>query len=223
MYFDNASKTKLKLIRDLIYDNAPAMSVYPGTMEAAISSDTTTVVVDHTVRKVMSVWLTGDTKYTGTNYYADPKSDNFSGTTITLDSALPGTTTSVNVAYYQDCTVCGWDASAKAARDSDCATCDGTGMTLAIGTAISVPVKRIPLGMQSEATEAVGEQSTGSVTLTASEDYEKLIRAAIRIEFEGKKLVIQEDPSGDMRIRKMYNVAGENTMIRLTTGNDMLQ
>lgn len=215
--FSAADKTKMEAIRDLIYANAPVLSVYPGAMETKTSDSATQVTVNNTVRKVMSVWLASDTGYTGDNYYADPKAENFTGKVITLDSALPGASTSVNVAYYADCATCGWDDLQKAGRDSACATCDGLGMTLALGTATSVSVKRLKRGAPAEGTEAIGEIPEGVILLTMNADYENLLRAAIQIEWEGKELVIYEDLTGDMSIRRLYNGAGISTAIRVMT------
>ena len=215
--FTTADKTKMAAIRDLIYANAPILSVYPGAMETKTSTDTTHVTVDNTVRRVMSVWLATDTGFTGEDYYADPKEENFTGAIITLDSALPGANTSVNVAYYADCPDCGWDNQQKASRDSDCATCDGLGMTLALGTAVSVPVKRYREGKPTEGTQAIGEIPEGVVLLTMNSDYANLLRAAIQLEWEDKELVTHEDPTGDLSIKGLYNAAGISTAIRVRT------
>jgi hypothetical protein len=212
-----AYKAQFKRYRDLLYTAAPVLSVYPGAVEAQDSDSTTQVTVTDTVRRVMSVWLVTDAGYTGTNYYADPKAENFTGSVITLDSALPTSSTPVNVAYYADCPACGWDAQQKAGRDSACATCDGLGMTLALGTAVSVPVKRLKKGEPSEGTVAIGEIPEGVVLLTMSADYENLLKAAIQLEWEGKELVIHEDPTGNLSIRRMYNGAGVSTVIRVMT------
>jgi hypothetical protein len=217
MLFSRESKAKFGRIRDLIYANAPILSVYPGAVETKTSTDTTHVTVDNTVRRVMSVWLATDTGYTGTNYYADPKEENFSGAVITLDSALPAANTSVNVAYYQDCTACEWDDLQKASRDSDCAICDGLGMALALGTAVSVPVKRYREGRPTEGTQAIGEIAEGVVLLTMNADYQNLLRAAIQLEWEGKELVIHEDLTGNLSIKGLYNGAGVSTAIRVRT------
>lgn len=215
--FTAADKAKMVLIRDLIYANAPSLSVYPGAMETKTSDNVTQVTVTNDVRKVMSVWLASDTGYTGDNYYADPKAENFSGKAITLDSALPGASTSVNVAYYAECATCGWDDLQKTGRDSACATCDGLGMSLALGTATTVSVKRLKRGAPREGTEAIGEIPEGVILLTMNADYESLLKAAIQIEWEGKELVIYEDPTGNLSIRRMYNAAGVSTAIRVMT------
>lgn len=217
MAFTTADKTTFESIRDILFADAPQLSVYPGSMEELAATSTTTVTVANDVRKVMSVWLASDTGYTGTNYYADPKAENFTGKVITLDSALPKATITVNVAYYAECATCGWDDMQKAGRDSSCATCDGLGMTLALGSATSVPVKRLRRGAPREGTQAIGEIPEGVVLLTMSSDYEALLRAAIQIEWEGKELVIFEDLTGNMSIRRMYNATGEYTVIRVMT------
>lgn len=217
MRFSRDDKVKMKRIRDLLFANAPVLSVYPGAVETKTSTDTTHVTVDNTVRRVMSVWLATDTGYVGTNYYADPKTENFTGAIITLDSALPEATTSVNVAYYADCADCGWDDRQKASRDSDCATCDGLGMTLALGSAVSVPAKRYREGKPTEGTQAIGEIPEGVVLLTMNSDYANLLRAAIQLEWESKELVIHEDPTGNLSIKGMYDGAGVNTVIRVRT------
>lgn len=210
-------RAQMKRYRDLLYTATPTLSVYPGSMETKTSDSTTQVTVDNTVRRVMSVWLATDTGYTGTNYYADPKAENFTGAVITLDSALPSATTSVDVAYYQECATCGWDDLQKTGRDAACATCSGLGMTLALGTAVSVPVKRLKKGNPAEGVEAVGEIPTGVVGLIMNSDYETLLRVAIQIEWEGKELVIHEDLTGNMSIRSMYNATGEDAVIRVMT------
>ncbi len=223
MLFSRESKAKFERIRDLIYADAPTLSVYPGDVETKTSTDTTHVTVDNTVRRVMSVWLATDTGYIGDNYYADPKEENFTGAIITLDSALPTATTSVNVAYYADCPDCGWDDLQKASRDSDCTTCDGLGMTLALGTAVSVSVKRYRQGRPTEGTQAIGEIPEGIVLLTMKSEYANLLRAAIQLEWEGKELVIHEDLTGNLSIRKLYNAAGEGTVIRVATEYQPIQ
>ena len=59
-------------------------------------------------------------------------------------------------------------------------------------------------------------------TLQKSE-YENLIRAALQMEFEGKKLVVHEDPTGVFSIRRDYNAAGVCTVIRLITQHEPIQ
>jgi hypothetical protein len=90
-------------------------------------------------------------------------------------------------------------------------------MTLALGTAVSVPVKRLKRGSPAEGVEAVGEIPTGAVGLIMNSDYETLLRAAIQLEWEGKELVIHEDATGNMSIRSMYNLTGEDSVIRVMT------
>lgn len=214
-------KAQMRLYVDLLYTGAPILSVYPGAVEAVTSDSTTQVTVANTIRRVVSVWLATDTGYIGINYYNDPKDDadylESDSSIITLDTALPNATEAVNVAYFEDCADCGFDPSSKSSRDSACTTCSGTGMTLADGTAISVPVKRQLAGVRREGVEALGEEPEGIVILHAKSEHENLIRAAIRMDFDGKQLRVQEDLSGDMRIRKKYNAAGPSTVIRIVT------
>lgn len=214
-------KAKMILYRDLLYTGAPTLSVYPGAVEAVTSDTALQVTVANTIRRVVSVWLASDTGYVGINYYADPKDDadylEADSSIITLDTALPSATELVNVAYFADCADCGFDPMTKSAIDSACTTCSGTGMTLADGTAISVSVKRQLAGVRREGVEALGEEPEGVVILHAKSEHENLIRAAIRMDFDDKQLRVAEDPSGDMRIRRKYNAAGESTAIRFVT------
>jgi len=64
--------------------------------EDHVSTNTTQVNVDHTVRDVQGVWLATDPGHTGTNYFTG---GNFAGNTITLGSPLPGAATNVQVVY----------------------------------------------------------------------------------------------------------------------------
>ena len=164
-------KTQMLRYRDMLYTGAPTLSVYPGAVESQTADDTTQVTVDNVVRRVMSVWLATDARYTGINYYADPKDDSDYLTAdskiITLDTALPNATEAVVVAYFADCADCGFDPMTKSAIDSTCTTCSGTGMTLADGTAVSVPIKRQPSGMRSEGVESLGEEPQGVVIFNA--------------------------------------------------------
>jgi len=227
MLFTSDDKTQFGEYRDLLYANAPAISVYPGAVESQTSDTTLQVTVTNNIRRVMSVWLASDTGYTGTNYYADPKDDasylTVDSKIIALDTALPGASTAVNVAYYQDCAACGFDPMTKSAIDSNCQTCGGTGMTLADGTAVSVPIKRIPQGMRGEGVQPLGEEPEGTVIFNTKSEYENLLRAAVRIDFEGKKLRVQEDSNGEMRIRRKYNLAGACTAIRVVTEHKDVQ
>lgn len=217
MSFTTADKTKFEALADRLLANAPDLSVYIGTMETVTSDDTTHVTVANTVRKVLSVWLASDTIYVGTNYYADPQAQNFLSKTITLDSALPGVSTSVNVAYYSDCATCGWDSTRREARDSNCATCGGLGMTLSEGSAQAVSVKRMSSGMLAERMSMTGIEAQGLVILKAKEQHENMIKAAIRMTFEDKELVTFGSDVGDFQIRRLYNGAGEVTVIRILT------
>jgi len=214
-------KSQMLRYRDMVYTGAATLSVYLGAMEAQSADSTTQVTVTNTIRRVMSVWLASDTGYIGINYYADPKDDSdyltADSSIITLDTALPNATEAVNVAYFVDCADCGFDPMTKSAIDSTCTTCSGTGMTLADGTAISVPVKRQVVGGRREGVESLGEEPAGTVIFHAKKEHENLIRAAIRIDFDDKQLRVAEDPNGDMRIRRKYNGAGESTVIRVVT------
>lgn len=217
MSFTSADKTKFEAISDLLLGNAPNLSVYLGSMETVTSDDTTHVTVANTVRKVKSVWLASDTTFVGTNYYADPQAQNFSAKTITLDSALPEATTSVKVAYYSDCATCGWDSIRREARDSNCATCGGLGMALSEGSAQSVAVKRLSSGMYAERLGFTGIEAEGLVIFKTKEQYENMLKAAIRMTFEGKELVVYDSDVGDFQIRRLYDAGGESTVIRVLT------
>lgn len=217
----DAIKSQMLRYLDLLYTGAPVLSVYPGAVESQTSDTVLQVTVTNTIRRVVSVWLASDTGYIGINYYDDPKDDSdyltSDSSIITLDTALPNATEAVVVAYYADCATCGFDPMTKSAIDSDCTTCSGTGMTLADGTAISVPVKRQVVGSRREGIESLGEEPEGTVILHAKSEHENLIRAAIRMDFDDKQLRVQEDPNGDMRIRRKYNAAGQKTAIRIVT------
>lgn len=67
---------------------SPVGFAYLNGGEAATASTTTTVDTAYPIRQVLGVWLATDTERTGTNYAT---TNNFSGQTITLDVALPGT------------------------------------------------------------------------------------------------------------------------------------
>lgn len=60
------------------------------------SIDAGTVEVEHPIRQVLGVWLEEDVDREGTNYATD---NVFDGTTVTLDTALPGATTAVQVQF----------------------------------------------------------------------------------------------------------------------------
>lgn len=64
--------------------------------ELVTSTDATTVEVEHPSRQVVGVWLTTDPRREGTNYATN---NDFDGSTITMESALPGAATEVLVAY----------------------------------------------------------------------------------------------------------------------------
>ena len=196
MNFSASDLAKLKSIRDILYDNTPTISVYPGSMETVTSDTDTQVTVANTVRRVMSVWLATDTGYTGTNYYADPKAENFTGSVITLDSALPDANTSVQVAYYYDCPVCGWDDESKAGWDSECTTCNGVGMVLAEGSAVSVPVKLRPDHRVAEDRGMTGSMTTGLLAFRIQAKYEALLRAAIKIMYGGREVKVADSGTG---------------------------
>ena len=217
MNFTTSDKVKMKGYRDILYDNAPSLSVYLGAAEAQTSGTATQVTVTNTVRKVMSVWLASDTDFISTNYYADPNAGNYTGKVITLDQALPTATTDLAVIYYYDCPDCGWDEISRSALDTNCATCDGTGMLLADGDAISIPVKSLKMGFISETFGATGEELSGLVGFTTKSDYENLIKAAIKIEWEGSQLVTYEEPNGTLRVHRMYNASGEFSAMRFVT------
>lgn len=193
-----------KEIRDVFFDVAPTLSIYVGATETKTSTDATHVTVSNTVRKVLGVWLKTDTTYTGTNYYADPKAENFTGKIITLDSALPSATTQVVVIYYSDCPDCEWDSSRKASKVSQCPTCKTLGMILADGTPLSVPVEKVKQGGASEPQEVSGEATIGKVVLRLKSEHENVLRVAKRLVFAGRDLVIQESPKGLLRIEPMY-------------------
>lgn len=200
--------TTLKAIRDILYQATPALSVYVGSLETATTVDTTHVTVANTIRKVASVWLSTDTTFTGTNYYADSGLDNWTSKTILLDSALPSISSVAKVAYYSDCAVCGWDAIGKTGRDPLCTTCGGTGMTLSSGTAISVPIKRLKAGKLTETTQVLGEQLSGIISFRAKIEYENLLRAGIKIEYIGR--VLEPLESGKPFITDWkWNLAGQ--------------
>jgi len=217
MSFTSADKTVMEALADLLLANTPDLSVYIGSMETVTSDDTTHVTVANTVRKVKSVWLASDTTYVGTNYYADPQAQNFTAKVITLDSVLPDASTSVFVAYYSDCATCGWDSTRREARDSNCATCGGVGMTLAEGSAQSVPVKRMSSGMIAERMGMTGVEAEGLVIFKSKEQYEAMLKAAIRMTFEDKELVVYDSDVGDFQIRRLYDAGGECTAIRVLT------
>jgi hypothetical protein len=64
--------------------------------EAAISTDADTVEVSAPIRQVLGVWLAADTRREGTNYAT---TNQFVGSTITLDEPLPDANTAVVVDY----------------------------------------------------------------------------------------------------------------------------
>lgn len=64
--------------------------------EAVTSTDANTVEVAAPIRQVLGVWLASDVTRAGTNYAT---TNQFSGTTITLDVALPAANTAVVVDY----------------------------------------------------------------------------------------------------------------------------
>jgi hypothetical protein len=64
--------------------------------EMHVSTNTTQVTVEHTVRDVQGVWLETDPGHIGTNYFIG---GNFVDDTITLGTALPGPTANVEVVY----------------------------------------------------------------------------------------------------------------------------
>ncbi len=209
--FSATDITNLKAIRDLLYQTAPALSVYIGALATATTVDTLHVTVANTIRKVASVWLSTDTTFVGTNYYADSGLDNWTAKTILLDSALPSGGIA-KVAYYSDCATCGWDAIGKTGRNPLCATCGGTGMTLSLGTALSVPIKRLKAGKLTETTQILGEQLSGIISFRTKVEYENALRAAIRIEYNGR--ILEPLESGKPFITDWkYNVAGQKEEI----------
>ena len=151
------------------------------------------------------------------NYYANSRVESFTGSVITLDSALPAASTDVNVAYYADCATCGWDDIGKAARDSDCATCDGLGMILALGTAETIPAKRIRFGGYTDEIGAIGVTTGGNIKLRILSEYENMIKAAIGMQYGGQDLITYGDASGDMSVDRLYNAAGQCTAVDILT------
>jgi Zn finger protein HypA/HybF involved in hydrogenase expression len=200
-----------KEIRDVFFTSAPTLSVYIGAREAVTSTDATHVTVANVVRKVLGVWLATDTTFIGTNYYSDPKHEDFAAKVITLDSALPGAKTAVVVLYYSDCPTCEWDATRKKSRVTQCATCSGAGMTLADGTAVSIPAEKVRQGGASEPTEVTGETVKGNIVLRLKSEHEAIIRMAKRLVFDGRDLVIPESPKS-LKIEPMYNLGVESVI-----------
>ena len=90
-------------------------------------------------------------------------------------------------------------------------------MTLDLGDALSIPVRRLSPGMLAERLGITGEEASGLVAFRIQSDYENAIRASIRMDFEGKQLVVMEDEVGQLRIRRLYNVAGVCSEIRIFT------
>lgn len=207
MIFTVDDKAKLKAIRNLSFANTPALSVYLGAMELVTSTDKTTVTVANTVRKVMSVWLTDDPDYEGVNYYANPKARNFTDKTITLDTELPITHTNLRVAYYSDCPDCEWNEETLSSRNSQCSACNGKGMTLSLGDAVSVPVIRLSRGMLMKTMGMSGEEASGIVAFRAKAEHENMICAAIKMVFN--ELELQTVEEGEVSIDREYGISGE--------------
>ncbi len=219
-------KATLLTYRDEMYDLGPLLDVYLGAMETKTSDNTLQVTVDNTVRRVMSVWLATDTSFEGTNYYGEPKADDFVAVdtaVIPLDTALPGASTSVVVAYYQDCPACGWDPDFRAARDPDCQTCDGTGMTIGLGSATQINVKRIPKGGYREPDSAFGEETEGKVVLNAKGEHVAMLKAAIRLVFDGQRLIPYEDQRGATKLTHKSNIGGVSSAVRVETKYEEVQ
>lgn len=212
--FTDDDKAMLKAIRDLRY-GGPSLTVYLGEMEIVTSTDKTTVAVANTVRKVMGVWLASDADYEGVNYYADPKARNFTGDTITLDQELPFTNTEVRVAYYSDCASCEWNEETLTSRDSQCSACGGAGMLLSLGDAVSIPIKRLSRGMLIEDMGMTGEEASGVVAFRAKSEHENMLRAAIQLEFNDRKLNTPEE--GDVSIDREYGISTECMEITVIT------
>lgn len=226
MTISDADRAALITYRNEMYDLGPTLDVYLGSMETKTSDNTTQVTVDNVVRKVMSVWLATDTSFEGTNYYAEPKADDFVNVdvkVIPLDTVLPGAATSVVVAYYQDCPVCGWDPDMRAARDPGCATCGGTGMVLALGSPTIIPVKRIPKGGYKEGDSAFGEETEGKVVINAKGEHVTMLKAAIRLVFDDQLLIPYEDQRGAMKITHKTNLGGVNSAVRVETKYEDIQ
>lgn len=226
MNITTADKATLLTYRDEMYDLGPTLDVYLGSMETKTSDNTLQVTVDNTVRKVMSVWLASDTSFEGTNYYAEPKADDFvdvDTAIIPLDTALPGASTSVVVAYYQTCPACGWDPDTRASRDPDCPTCDGTGMVLALGSATQINVKRIPKGGYKEGDSAFGEETEGKVVFDAKGEHVTMLKAAIRLVFDDQRLIPYEDQRGVMKLAHKSNLGGVSSAVRVETKYENVQ
>ena len=64
--------------------------------ETHTSSNTTHVNTDHAIRHVKGVWLSSDPGHAGVNYFTG---GGFTGSTITLGTALPAGSTSVQIVY----------------------------------------------------------------------------------------------------------------------------
>ena len=199
-------------IRDVFFQSAPTLSVYIGQTVTVTSTDTTHITVANNIRRVLGVWLKTDTTFIGTNYYADPKKENFTGKAITLDSALPAAATQVVVSYYSDCPTCEWDATRKKSRVLQCAACDGTGMVLTDGTAIAVPAEKVRQGGASEPQEVTGETTRGSIVLRLKSEHEGILKIAKRLVFDGEDIVIQESPKGVLRIEPMICLGVKNVV-----------
>ncbi len=188
--------TTLRNMRNYLFSNSPDLSVYLGALESVTSASTTTVVVANVIRGgpgVLSVWNAGDPTFIGTNYYTDSHAENYSTSTITLDSALPGTNTDVVVAYYSDCPDCEWDDIGKASMDSGCTTCNGLGKELDDGIEYFIPVRMLPRGQYREEGSAVGTDAKGIIRFDIQAQFEGMVLSAKKILFRGKEL---KSPTG---------------------------
>ena len=202
----------MNVVRDALAQSASTLSIYIGQTEAVTSTDTTHITVANNVRRVLGVWLKTDTTFIGTNYYADPKNEHFTGKAITLDSALGAAKTQVVVSYYSDCPTCEWDATRKKSRVLQCATCEGLGMVLADGTAIVVPAEKVRQGGASEPQEVTGETTRGSIVLRLKSEHEGILKIAKRLVFDGEDIVIQESPKGLLKIEPMICLGVKNVL-----------
>ena len=206
MSFTAQDLTDDKEIRDLLYADGPYLDVYLGEMEEVESTDKTTIEVAGTPRRVMSVWLATDTKFEGTNYFTNYSQDSFPDNEITLESSLPEINTDVVVAYYTECATCRWDSARKRGRGNSCAVCGGVGMTITEGTALSIPIQKVA-NRYSDNMEVTGESTTGNIVLRIKAEHEAMLRAAIKLEFNGKELVIISDKkTGRLSIEELYSL-----------------
>jgi len=120
------------------------------------------------------------------------------------------------------CPTCGVDPVSGDGRDSNCATCGGTGYTETTGYPRSIMAIVRPLGDDSIRRRNLGNTTSGVVEFYCDAAFETIIKAASRVVINSNDYQVWQDDNGRTRINFISNIDGKLDRIKVVAVRTVL-